>query len=282
MYDKPDNFIARFFLFFLVSVCLNICVVVVGYLKPNWKYQIQERRVQRIRMTQTLRFCWWLHSSFMLLSLHNHKQKHIETGIICLLLPWRSAEIKKREAKKKRIVRFIIHDLIEGWTRERIHTHTHSHIITMRTPTHSHTRVKWFPRMCKQKLKRISHNKCARIRVEWISNEKVRQKKSQMEERQWKKECKVRMLYWLNIKKASKKQVRKETRKCKNNKRGHTCGNDTQFFPPQLLRRDRRQTQSQSQRSQDEDTWGVAAARVFGFLISFFLKARFETVHYLF
>lgn len=33
--------------FYLVSVCLNICVVVVGYLKPNWKYQIQERRVQR-------------------------------------------------------------------------------------------------------------------------------------------------------------------------------------------------------------------------------------------
>lgn len=55
--------------------------------------------------------------------------------------------------------------------------------------------------MCKQKLKRISHNKCARIRVGWISDEKVRQKKSQIEERQWKKGCKVRMLYWLNIKK---------------------------------------------------------------------------------
>lgn len=94
--------------------------------------------------------------------------------------------------ESKRIVRFIIHDLIEGWTRDtytpspRAHKYTNSH------------------------YKMISQNiwkKQCRI----SAPESVRNKK--------KKKCKVRKLYWLNIKK-------KETRKVNRSKHGMT-----QIFP---------------------------------------------------
>lgn len=122
--------------------------------------------------------------------------------------------------ESKRIVRFIIHDLIEGWTRDtytpspRAHKYTHSH--------------------CKTISQNIWKKQCRISAPESVRNKK-------------KKKCKVRKLYWLNIKK-------KETSKVNRSKHGMT-----QIFPTPVFvtdekwwrrrwrKRELTQTQSQSQ-----------------------------------
>lgn len=144
--------------------------------------------------------------------------------------------------ESKRIVRFIIHDLIEGWTRDtytpspRAHKYTHSH--------------------CKMISQNVWKKQCRISAPESVRNKK-------------KKNCKVRKLYWLNIKKKGNKKS-KSKQAWNDTDFPHTSFCDRRKMMTTVRWRKRELTQTQSQSQSDAGCVSIIYIWVSLYSCSFF------------